>query len=50
MLICNHVSRNCNAIKSLARENIFEVLLQNMMQQNPFYYILQSSDGNRNAV
>lgn len=26
MLICNHVSKHCNAIKSLARENIFAVL------------------------
>lgn len=53
MLICNHVTRNCNAMKRrkkrLSRENIFEVL-QNMMQQNTFYYIFQCSDGNRNAV
>lgn len=45
MPICNHVSRNCNAIKSLARENIFKFLLQNLIQQNTFYYILQSYDG-----
>lgn len=45
MSICNHVSRNCSAAKSLARENIFEVLLQNVIQQNKFYYISQSYDG-----
>lgn len=50
MSTCNRVSRNCNAVKSLARENIFEVLLQSMMPQNKFYYILQSYDGIRNAV
>ena len=50
MTLFNHVPGKCSGIKSLAREDIFEVFLLNTMQQNNFYYVLQSNDGIRNAI